>query len=833
LDDTRGALVLSVDDDPDLRQLLAITLETAGFRVKTAADGASALAAVEQERPDIILLDYMMPGMSGMDVCAKLQEDPRTSHIPVVFLTAVSGEVERARAFALGAVDYIVKPFEREEIIETVNRHLATASRFQEFESHGAKESWPERIQPSAFMELRSFLSEELMLGPESLPALSSMTPATVLPVARRLGIPPARLAEALAKFLNIEVATAISPREVRLGVLPTPYSKSNLVVPIRNHIVGDAFVLSNPFDWDLIENLERVTPDGETFNLLIAEPDTILSVFEMALEQVRRRIEISPEDHKSPVDSIGAERQPVAFVADDIIVSAIKSGAHDVSIDPGLTRADVRLRIGGDARDLVSVGAERAAMLVSRLKALGGMDISEKRRPQRGSIEIGYGREDYDLILHTGPTQHGETIVGRLIPVGRPPRSLVELGMSASQAETARTFMSRPRGLLVIAGPAGSGKTTTAHSLLSFATDHSRSILTIEDPIEYRLAFANQQQVDAKASVTYEALMGVAQRRNPDILFIGEIEEDALILAAIEFAKSRSLVVATMRASDTLDALERIERAGVSREQMAEGVVGVVAQRLSRTPCAQCRVSEEPTQVEASQLAEYLKVLPDRLIHEIGCPQCAGTGFRGQLGVFEVTKMAGVLDGMLRTSTAWADMRTVWARRGTDSLADSVLQRVIDRELSLGEAFRTVLVEAGDSAKLARASQDVEDGALGVVGRILVVDDSEDMRDLLESVLGGAGHDVTSARNGVEALRLMSIHDYDLVVSDLNMPLMGGLDLFARTNTGQSAVPAILYSASDSDKDEIQSLRMGASDYLRMPANPEVLRLRVARALA
>lgn len=830
--ETQGALILSVDDDPDLRQLLSMTLEAAGFRVQTAPDGPSALAAVSQERPDLILVDYMMPGMSGMEVCARLQDDPSTSHIPVVFLTAVSGEVERARAFGLGAVDYVIKPFDRDEIVDTVTRHIATASRFQEFESQETKESWPERIQPSAFIELRSFLSQELGLGPESTPALSSMTPATVLTVAQRIGINPARLAEAIAKFLGVEVATTISPREVRLGVLPTPYSKSNLVVPIRNHVVGDAFVLSNPFDWDLIENLERITPDGEAFNLLIAEPDTILSVFEMALEQIRRRIEIAPEEHKSPVDALGAERHPIAFVADDIIASAIRLGAHDLSIDPGPTRADVRVRIHGDARDLVSVGADQAVMLVSRLKALGGMNISEKRRPQRGSIEVGFGREDYDLILHTGPTQHGETIIGRLIPVNKAPQPLVELGMGAEQAEVARTFMSRPRGLLVIAGPAGSGKTTTAHSLLAQIADQSRNVLTIEDPIEYRLAFANQQQVDVKAHITYEALMGVAQRRNPDVLFIGELEEDSVIRSAVEFARSRCLVVATMRGSDTLDVLERIERAGVAREHIAEGVIGVVAQRLARTPCAQCRVSEEPTSEERAFLEEYVDEIPDRLIHEIGCPECMSSGFRGRLGVFEVTQMVDVLEGMLRTSTSWADLRTVWARRGSDSLAESVLRRVAERDLSFSEAYRAVLVEAGESAKLARQSQDAEEDQSKVVGRILVVDDSQDMRELLALVLTRAGHEVTPARNGVEALRLMSVHEFDLVVSDLNMPLMGGFDLFARTHGGKTEVPAILYSASKSDKDEIQSLRMGAADYLRMPANPEVLRLRVARAL-
>ncbi|MCG2807107.1 MAG: response regulator, partial [Coriobacteriia bacterium] len=287
------AVILSVDDDPDIRDLISITLKSEGYEVVMAADGASGLAAATVSRPDLILLDYMMPGMNGVEVCARLQDSPVTSHIPVVFLTAVTGEVERSRAFALGAVDYLIKPLDPAVLKEAVSRHLATAGSFEQMSDRHEDTTLSSRIGPGAFPAFRDSLPDRFGLGRESAAFLGAMTPATMYVVAARLGISSADMAAAVSDALGIGLVTQIPAREVRLGVLPAPFSKSNLVVPVRNAVVGDAFVLSNPFNWDLLETLERTAGTGEDPNVLVAAPETVLAVFEAALEQVRRRIEI------------------------------------------------------------------------------------------------------------------------------------------------------------------------------------------------------------------------------------------------------------------------------------------------------------------------------------------------------------------------------------------------------------------------------------------------------------------------------------------------------------------------------------------------------------
>ncbi|MDO8987751.1 MAG: response regulator, partial [Coriobacteriia bacterium] len=214
------AVILSVDDDPDIRDLISITLRSEGYDVVMAADGASGLAAATVSRPDLILLDYMMPGMNGVEVCARLQDSPVTSHIPVVFLTAVTGEVERSRAFALGAVDYLIKPLDPGVLKEAVSRHLATAGSFAKISDQHEDTTLSSRIGPGAFPAFRDSLPDRFGLGRESAAFLGAMTPATMYVVAARLGISSADMAAAVSDALGIGLVTQIPAREVRLGVL-------------------------------------------------------------------------------------------------------------------------------------------------------------------------------------------------------------------------------------------------------------------------------------------------------------------------------------------------------------------------------------------------------------------------------------------------------------------------------------------------------------------------------------------------------------------------------------------------------------------------------------
>lgn len=823
-------VILSVDDDPDIRQLISITLTAEGYRVLEAPDGATALAAATAARPDLILLDFMMPGINGIEVCARLQESPTTAHIPVVFLTAVTGEVERARAFALGAVDYVVKPPSPAGLKEVVERHLRTAGVFERLAGSPDPTGMTERYGPAAFARFREALAERFALGPEAAAFLGAMTPATIHAVTGRLGIAPDDMVAVMGSVLEMGVVRQIPGRDVRLGVLPAPFCKSNLVVPVRNAAVGDAFVVSNPFNWELLEALELANGPGRALDVLLATPDTVLAVFEMALEQVRRRIEVDPADYPRPIDAPSAENRPVTVAMDHVLATAFTFNAEDLLIDPGAARADIRIKVAGDLRDLVGVSGERAAMMTSRLKALAGMDIAEKRRPQRGSLEVGFGTSEYDLIVVTTPTQFGESLAARMIPVGRPPRTLVELGMTPAQSEMTTRMLAEPRGLVLVCGAAGSGKTTTAHSLLAGFSAASRSIVSVEDPIEYRIPFATQQQVDERAGVSAVGLLASAARRSPDVLFVGEITSAELAQATLGYARANGLVVATINASDPYAALGRLEEWGITRTGIIEALIGVLGQSLVRTPCPACRVMNPADDDERALLARFFIDIPDVLARPVGCSVCGGTGYHGRTAVFETLPADQNLSAAIRSGLPWNDIRTAMAGRSGVSAPEAMLSAVASGVVALDEPVREVLSRASDS--LLTPVTSAEEASSGTSQpRVLIVDDSEDVMEFMSTVLSDAGWIVEQARNGVEALRLLGASEFDLVLSDLNMPLMGGFDFFERASRGESAPPAILYSASRDHRDEVRSLRLGAADYLRLPVHPEVLRLRSRRA--
>ncbi|MDZ4064902.1 MAG: response regulator, partial [Coriobacteriia bacterium] len=290
---------------------------------------------------------------------------------------------------------------------------------------------------------------------------------------------------------------------------------------------------------------------------------------------------------------------------------------------------------------------------------------------------------------------------------------------------------------------------------------------------------------------------------------------------------------VSTMSGSDVVAALARLEEMGVSRSEIVEGTVCVVAQRLLRRLCPACRRIEPPTEQERAHLAEFVDGVPETVAHPVGCPECGMSGYRGRVGVFEILQMTDAIAGMLRTDAPISDVGAVIRQRSGCSLCESAVEKVREHVLAPLDVHEQILSEAGDSARRVEAVGNATGEAeASVPVTLLVVDDSDDTRDLIAATLNQEGYEVVVARNGVEALHFLGARHFDLVLSDLNMPLMGGFDLFERYSRGESVPAAVLYSASTKDSDEVRSLEMGAIDYVRLPASPAVVRLRVRRAL-
>ncbi|MDO8914520.1 MAG: response regulator [Coriobacteriia bacterium] len=340
------ALVLSIDDDAEIRDLVSQVLGNAGYEVVSAADGPSGLRAAREHHPGLILLDIMMPGMNGYRVCDDLQTDPRTSDVPVIFLTALSEERDRARAFALGATDYLVKPFNAATVVETVRRNLATAVVFRGI-TEASRELGRDRVTGSDFMRFKDFLIGRLPPNERVRAVVNRMGPADMYAKAASAGVDSSEISQLASEFLGLEHTTAVAAESIRLGVLPAPFCRANLVVPVET-ATGDAFVVANPFDLELQGSLASFVGPDVIIRMVVADPRTVLSV----LGGVRTAsVEPPPAPATLPHDgpSPPARTLNILIVDDDPDAQAVnarivQSAGHHVMVVPEGASALVQL---------------------------------------------------------------------------------------------------------------------------------------------------------------------------------------------------------------------------------------------------------------------------------------------------------------------------------------------------------------------------------------------------------------------------------------------------------------------------------------------------------
>ncbi len=821
------AVILSVDDDRDILEIVRLMLGTAGFEVITAENGPDAIRLALKNHPALVLLDAMMPGMDGYAVAAEMQSMTDLQQTPIVFLTALSGEQDRQRAFAAGAVDYVTKPFTGDALVEAVKRHLDTGARFA---SIGARRTgWSERVTGEDFEKFRAALAEGL--GEGAAQAVARVVPATVYSLADAVHVPESRIAEIVARYFGIGFLPRIAPREIRLGVLPTPFCKTNLVVPISNQAIGNAYVVANPFNWELIETLQRASGSDE-YTLIVAAPSTIRGVFEEEIAERGVKLVVDPpavgvsETLKRPGTRELAMRPP-AFVTDHAIAAAIADRAADVVFEPRVEAYVAGYRVDGTVREVFTLSHETALMVISRMKALAGLDINERRRPQRGSIEATVGGASYLVRVVTSAAPHGETMTLHLVRADTPPASPLALGMTEAQAEGLSACLSARKGLVVLASPTRGGKTTTAYTVLTMLGPAGRTVMSAESPIEAPVPFVSQQTIDELNGATYPAVIASLILQRPDALFVGEVRNPETLRALLAFAAADGLAVVTVTAPSATAALPALEALGAPRAWLAEHVVTIVGERLAPLPCPECS-ARQALSAEQRELLAPLGVPADaQVMQSTACERCGGTGSAGQTGVYEVVCFTPEVREALRGGATPAELRGLLTRAGVPLLGARARELLLDGVIGVEAAFAAGM--ADDRAQLAvtePASAPRRTGA-----SILLVDDGEDNRDLLETTLSATGFAVSTANNGLEAMRMLESGSFDLVLSDLRMPLMDGFGLLDES-ARRHAVPLMIYSASTDPADEVRALEGGAIDFLRVPVRREVLVARVKHAL-
>ncbi|QUJ76779.1 Flp pilus assembly complex ATPase component TadA [Sulfitobacter albidus] len=387
----------------------------------------------------------------------------------------------------------------------------------------------------------------------------------------------------------------------------------------------------------------------------------------------------------------------PVVRLINALLLEAVKDGASDIHIEVEEKRLVVRFRVDGVLREVLTPRRALAAQLSSRLKVMGKLDIAEKRLPQDGRVSLRVGSYELDVRISTLPSQFGERVVLRLLDRGQTQTGIDNLGLSARDREVFEGIIHAPEGLVLVTGPTGSGKTTSLYAALHALNGRERNILTVEDPIEYSMDGVGQIQVNAKTDMTFARGLRAILRQDPDVIMVGEIRDGETARIAVESAMTGHLVLSTLHTNTAIGAVSRLIDMGVERYLLAPMLRGLVAQRLVRRLCPECRAPRPATDAEAALLSGALPAGTE-VCEAVGCDACNDTGYRGRLPIYEIIAMTAKLETMIHDGASEAAL-TAEARGTAPSILQDGVDKIRDGLTTVSEVARAVrddaLVEA------------------------------------------------------------------------------------------------------------------------------------------
>ncbi len=394
-----------------------------------------------------------------------------------------------------------------------------------------------------------------------------------------------------------------------------------------------------------------------------------------------------------------GAVDTPVLKLLQSMFEDAVQMGASDIHIEPEETLLRIRQRIDGQLHEQIIEGRRVAGALVTRLKLMSSLDISEKRLPQDGRFNIKVRNRSIDVRLSTMPVQYGESMVLRLLDQSAAQRSLDDLGMPPDILERFVKQIARPHGMILVTGPTGSGKTTTLYAALNRINEASRKIITAEDPVEYRLPRINQVQVHTKIGLSFARVLRTALRQDPDIIMIGEMRDQETAEIGLRAAMTGHLVLSTLHTNSAIATIERLIDLGAAGYLVAAALEAVVAQRLVRRVCESCGVPTPPTAQQTAWLLAQVGPEADAMQfkHGEGCTYCSNTGYRGRIGVYELVEMDRALTDALRREDMGEFAKLARRQKGFRSLALCALDYAAQGITSLEEVLRL----AGEAEEL------------------------------------------------------------------------------------------------------------------------------------
>jgi type IV pilus assembly protein PilB len=384
-------------------------------------------------------------------------------------------------------------------------------------------------------------------------------------------------------------------------------------------------------------------------------------------------------------------EDAPAARMFDLVMIQAIRDRASDIHFEPDEKALRVRFRIDGFLYETLALPKQIHLPLTSRIKILAEMDIAETRLPQDGNFNVKMEKRSFEIRVSTFPTIYGENVVLRILDQTSALFKLEELGFSEEILNHFKRLIRRPNGIILVTGPTGSGKTTTLYAILNMINSTDKNIITIEDPVEYRLAFIRQTQINPKAGINFATGLRSILRQDPDVIMIGEIRDLETSEIALQSALTGHLVLSTLHTNDAPEAITRLMDIGVEPYLISSSVVGALAQRLVRSICPDCRT---PYQADPKSLAglgdDFLKLEAITLYRGKGCKNCKQSGYRGRTGIFELLPIDEKIKQLIAEKASTQVIRdTAKKTLGMISLREDGLRKVLKGVTTLDEIDR------------------------------------------------------------------------------------------------------------------------------------------------
>jgi type IV pilus assembly protein PilB len=612
-----------------------------------------------------------------------------------------------------------------------------------------------------------------------------------------------------------------IESSELAIRLVPERLARKHMAVPVSVDNRALTFATCRPFNPEAERDIAFAS--GRRTRMVVSRRTAVAAGLERCYPKLRE-LDVLAERLRSERPTVEAETglsnantgSTVIELCDRLIARAVDVGASDVHVECGNEGTLVRFRICGVLEPVLTLPASVSQPVRNRFKIMARADIAVRHRPQDGSFRLKVNGRPVDVRLSTLPTVDGEKLVMRVIDSQSPLQTLDRLGYDEETLGRFQRALARPDGLVLVTGPTGSGKTTALYAALGHLRTGRTNIVSVEDPVERTIAGVTQIPVNTRAGNTFQTVLRSLLRQDPNVIMVGEIRDAEVAQIVGQAAYTGHLVLSSMHTADTATAITRLTNLGLEPYKVAESLSAVVAQRLVRSLCTQCR--RQNNEFEARRRGQEHNIASVPYTPGPGCEHCKFTGYSGRLPVTELlTPSEDLRDAIVRGATAH-EIRVAMRAAGVPTMREQALRLVAAGKTSIEEVNRVL---SADSTTAAAKSNKL---------RVLVTDDEPITRMLVKLLLEKQQYEVLEATNGRDAVEIATRERPDLVLIDLNMPEMDGYEAISRLRRDMSLamMPILVLTGEEGPAVERRVLQLGADDYIVKPFDPEVLLSRV-----